>query len=80
MTKRTVDLKGKKIKIKKTGKLKPCRVQDLARNLRIMKKEKLGMQGRILIYYRGREYEVIEMGHFHAIPDMTLEIRLTKYD
>jgi hypothetical protein len=65
---------------KEEKKIKPCRVQDLAKNLRIMKKERLGMQGRILIYYRGREYEVTGMGHYHFIPDMTLEIRLTKHD
>ena len=58
---------------------KAVEVKDVLRGIKVMQNEKLPLSGRVLVQIGNgnTEYEVVEIGHFHVIPDLTLKVRKT---
>lgn len=51
---------------------------DLKHAIEIMEGEKLHLDAEIIVFIKGREYEVTSIGHFHCIPNLTLQVRAKK--
>jgi len=58
-------------------------VKELKETIRHMEKEdKLSLNGKILVYFKGRkrEYGVTRIGHYSITPDITLEVKEIRYE
>lgn len=60
---------------------KPYTTQDLKSNIETMEEEKLPLDAPIEVSIEGDgdTYEIESVGHFHAIPNMTLSLKLKGY-
>lgn len=58
--------------------MKSYTTQDLKNNIATMEDEKLDLDAPIQVYIDGEseEYEVENLGHFHAVPNMTMSLKL----
>lgn len=62
-------------------KSKPYTTQDLKSNIETMEKEELSLDAPVEVTIEGDSstYEIESVGHFHAIPNMTISLKLKGY-
>lgn len=61
-------------------KKKPYTTEDFIKNIETMKEENLPMTAPIEVTIEGDDnvYEIESLGHFHVIPNMTINLKLKK--
>lgn len=59
---------------------KPYTTEDFIKNIETMKEEKLPMTAPIEVTIEGDDniYVIESLGHFHVIPNMTINLKLKK--
>lgn len=62
------------------SKTKPYTTKDFEKNIKIMKDEELPLTAPIQVTIEGDDniYEIVGLGHFHVIPNMTIHLKLRK--
>lgn len=55
---------------------KPTTTQDIKNAIQVMEDEGLPLTANVEIWIGGKVYHIKSMGHFHVIPNMTIELVL----
>jgi len=56
----------------------PYTTEDVKKNIQVMEKEGLPLDAPVEVFIDGKTYHIVSLGHFHVIPNMTIELRLMK--